>query len=160
MSREHLYKAKRVNWKELPKAEWWVYGYYAEIGGKSTIIERKCDTVCFVNGKAGKGNKVIEVHPETVCEYTGLSDVNGRRFEGDIFQADNGECTQIYIIVWDDQCLEWYAECIGDPDGTLPLCEFRVDEIEVIGNIFDNLGNIFGNSQLVKIREAREDENK
>lgn len=33
-----------------------------------------------------------------------------------------------------------------------------MDEIEVIGNIFDNLGNIFGNSQLVKIREAREDE--
>lgn len=90
MSREHLYKATRVNWKELPKAEWWVYGYYAEIGGESAIIERKCNTVCFVNGKAGRGNDVIGVDPKTVCKYTGLSDVNGRRFEGDIFQADDG----------------------------------------------------------------------
>ena len=26
MSREHLYKAKRVNWRGLPKEEWWVEG--------------------------------------------------------------------------------------------------------------------------------------
>lgn len=80
----------------------------------------------------------FEVDPETVCQYTGLTDKNGGRYEGDIFQADNGDCIQIYIIVWDEYLLQWSAECIGDPDGTLPLCEFRVDEIEVIGNIFDN----------------------
>lgn len=40
--------------------------------------------------------------------------------------------------MWNEDFLEWSAECIGDPDGTLPLSEFRVGDIEVIGNIFDN----------------------
>jgi len=30
MSREHLYKAKRANWRELPKDKWWVEGYFIE----------------------------------------------------------------------------------------------------------------------------------
>ena len=27
MSREILFKAKRKNWKELPKEEWWIEGF-------------------------------------------------------------------------------------------------------------------------------------
>lgn len=92
----------------------------------------------------------VEVDPETVCQHIGLTDGRGRRYENDIFQADNGDCIQIYIIVWDEYSLQWSAECIGDPDGTLPLCEFRTDEIDVIGNIFDNpelLGNSAGKEE-------------
>lgn len=32
---------------------------------------------------------------------------------------------QRYIIAWDEDSLEWSVQCIGDPDGTLPLCEFK-----------------------------------
>lgn len=135
MSREILFKAKRANWRELPKEEWWVEGYYVKCRGHHYILP-VYDTD---HGYDERYAEWIEVDPKTACQYTGLTDKNGKRYEGDIFQADDGECTQIYIIVWDKHCLEWYAECIGDPDGTLPLCEFRVDEIEVIGNIFDNL---------------------
>lgn len=146
MSREHLCRAKKKNWRELPKSEQWVYGYYAEIGGESVIIKQEWHYAYSAGAspQQGKANDIVEIDQDTVCECTGLSDANGRRFEGDIFQADNGDCVQIYIIVWDEKCLEWYAECIGDPDGSLPLCEFRVDEIEVIGNILDTpelLGN-------------------
>lgn len=28
MTREILFKAKRKNWRELPKEEWWIEGYY------------------------------------------------------------------------------------------------------------------------------------
>lgn len=140
MSREHLYKAKRVDWRELPKEEWWVEG---------DLIHEPYGTVIqyYENEIKDKGNcaktkkrkriKVV-VEPETVCEYTGLTDKNGRRFEGYIFQASDGDYIQRYIIVWSGDSLEWSAECIGNPDGTLPLSEFRVGEIEVIGNIFDN----------------------
>ena len=80
----------------------------------------------------------VEVYHVTVCTYTGLTDENGRRYEGDIFQADDGENMQRYIIAWNEDSLEWTAECITDPEGTLSLSEFKVSEIEVIGNIFDN----------------------
>lgn len=79
-----------------------------------------------------------EVDPSTVCQYTGLTDKNGRRFEGDVFQASDGDYIQRYIIAWNEDSLEWSAECVGNPEGRLPLSEFKVGEIEVIGNIFDN----------------------
>ncbi len=140
MSREHLYRAKRVNWIELPKEEWWVEG---------DLIHEPYGTVIqyYEDETKGKGNcaksnkkKRIKVvaEPETVCEYTGLTDKSGKRFEGYIFQASDGDYIQRYVITWNEDSLEWSAECIGNPDGTLPLSEFRVGEIEVIGNIFDN----------------------
>lgn len=52
--------------------------------------------------------------------------------------VEGGDYIQRYIIAWNEDSLEWSAECVGDPEGTLPLSEFRVGEIEVIGNIFDN----------------------
>lgn len=36
--REILFKAKVKNWKQLPKEEWWVEGYYG-IKGKGTELE-------------------------------------------------------------------------------------------------------------------------
>lgn len=35
--REILFKAKRKNWRELPKEEWWVEGLPIEIKGKYYI---------------------------------------------------------------------------------------------------------------------------
>lgn len=144
MSREHLYKAKRVNWRELPKEGWWVYGNLV-LSNKvdkeyTAIIIPKEDSGMFSesdNDDLGFETWYLVV-PETVREYTGLTDKNGGRFEGDVFQASDGDYIQRYIIAWNEDSLEWSAECIGNPDGTLPLCEFKVGEIDVIGNVFDN----------------------
>lgn len=138
MSRERLYKAKRVNWRELPKEEWWVEGALFEGKENSYIFTNVKVTDKWENSEIGADVIGYLVDPETVCEYTGLTDKNGRIFEGYIFQASDGDYIQRYIIVWNEDSLEWSAECIGNPDGTLPLSEFRVGEIEVIGNIFDN----------------------
>lgn len=159
MSREHLYKAKRMNWRELPKEEWWVEGFYVQlpkfslgatiVAGGDLCAEDVADHI-IVNNRKQHSNfsnayplEVVEceryeVDPETICEYTGLNDKSGKRFEGYIFQASDGDYIQRYVIAWNEDSLEWSAECIGNPDGTLPLYEFRVGEIEVIGNIFDN----------------------
>ena len=71
-----------------------------------------------------------EVIPETVGQFTGLCDKNGRKiFEGDIVESPNG--TQGFI--------EWQnAECaflvdIGDDWQTMDDCPY-----EVIGNKYDN----------------------
>lgn len=138
MSREHLYKAKRVNWREFPKEEWWVEGALFEEKENSYIFTNIKVTDKWENSEIGADVIGYLVDPETVCEYTGLADKNGKRFEGYIFQASDGDYVQRYVITWNKESLEWSAECIGNPDGTLPLSEFRVSEIEVIGNIFDN----------------------
>ena len=122
--REILFRAKRLNDGA------WVEGDLSRcvLVGETHIgrIEENLSTTTH------------RVEPETVCQYTVLTDKNGRRFEGDVFQASDGDYIQRYIIAWNEDSLEWSAECVGDPEGTLPLSEFRVGEIEVIGNIFDN----------------------
>lgn len=92
MSREHLYKAKRVNWMELLKWEWWVEGcllidyvsgqYFIHENGNSVNESDK------LNEEGCLKFFAYEVDPETVCEYTGLTDKNDRKiFEGDIVET-------------------------------------------------------------------------
>lgn len=122
MSRENLFRAKKIDSGE------WIEGYLFRCWQKAYILWGMINDVPDMK----------EIDPETIGEHTGLTDKDGKKFEGDIFQASDGEYMQRYIIAWDEYSLEWSAQCIGDPDGTLPLSEFRAGEIDVIGNIFDN----------------------
>lgn len=125
--REILYRSKRRDngeWIEgLPS-----YGF----DGKITELE------CLIPGEEIQEIEYIEIDPETLCQYTGLEDNAGKRWEGDIFRADNGECLMDYLIEWDEWTMQWYAREIASSDGDMPLCEFKLSEIEVIGNMFDN----------------------
>ena len=84
---------------------------------------------------------VTEVDPETVCQWTGLTDKKGRKiFEGDIVkvlytngQEDGGDVTEVKyseksasFSPWD-----WEYDCDG--------CDlyFHIKEIEIVGNAFD-----------------------
>ncbi len=123
--REILFRAKRIDNGE------WVEGY---------LMDEDYINVPFndydVNGRF---DEPIEIAPETVCQYTGLTDRNGKKiFEGDIFQAYDGECLQKYAVIWNGDSLEWTADCVGDLVGMLSLAEFGAEEIDVIGNIFDD----------------------
>lgn len=143
MSREHLYKAKRVNWRELPKEEWWVEGdlIHEPYG---TVIQYYEDEIkdkgnCAKTSKKKRIKAVVE--PETVCEYTGLEDKNDRKiFENDICDRKE-EFPEIVTYHDGDWTIDYsYA---SEKERGYKYCNlgFYVIErggVEVIGNIFDN----------------------
>lgn len=139
-TREHLFKAKRKDNGE------WVKG--------SLITYKDGDCFICVEELTDVLNK-YEVDPETVCEYTGLTDKNGDEiFEGDIlkgfkypFLDDEGNHNYYAKICWFDNSPAFGIVTVKNPksevrgisEGNLHYLEnFESEMWEVIGNIYDN----------------------
>ncbi|CCZ34952.1 phage related protein [Firmicutes bacterium CAG:646] len=127
MNREILFKAKRKDSGE------WVYGYY------------RCIPCMGLHGHyimpQNPKNRLeqYEIDPDTICQYTGLTDKNGKRiWENDICIIKDGTLDEedgYFICEWDD-CIARY---ILDGDGlTADFDSIDERNVEVIGNIFDN----------------------
>ena len=71
MSREILFKAKRKNWRELPKEEWWVEGSYHH---QIYYYGYPCDDHYIIDRTENRYGEYWEIDPETLCQYTGLND--------------------------------------------------------------------------------------
>lgn len=76
----------------------------------------------------------VEVHGDSIGQYTGLTDKNGVEiYEGDVYHQGDPNIT--YTVVWHDTGL------IGKQNGSSSYAGLShwQDRIEVIGNIHDNL---------------------
>ncbi len=144
MNREILFKAKRKDNGE------WVEGYYA-VKGKGTDCEKHfiCVSTFDVNTSGYPFYFTdIEIEPETVCQYTGLTDKNGKKiWENEIVKqfADCNETGEslhyFYRIIWNEKYCAFEGVDIYSNESYLFL---DLQDIEVIGNIFDNTELIGG----------------
>lgn len=137
--REILFKAKHKNWRDLPKEEWWVDGYYCYFMNEHCILPKNLYTDAALFG----GQKVfIVIDPETLCQYTGKTDEQGTKiFESDIigfidlYSTESGysESSCLGEVIWSKE------ECCFHVTNRLFAESWEVlDECKVVGNVFDN----------------------
>lgn len=137
MNREILFKAKRKYSGE------WVEGYYVYCRKRHYILP-------ILNKEIGfdeREDKWIEVDAETLCQYTGLTDKNGKKiWENDIVTITI-ECDD-YFIPSETGIVEYsygqYELKVKATDGQEAYSNLinklseAPFEIEKLGNIFDN----------------------
>ena len=124
--REILFKAKRLDNGE------WVEGYYIGPIGVLDVHE-----ICDVHDITGPR---VEVDPSTVCEYTGLTDKNGKKiFDGDVVRRETDYYGKHKVydepVVWEDDIEKGF---LGEPY-TSGYC-IHGGNWEVIGSIHDGEG--------------------
>ena len=136
------YKAKRKNWRELPKEKWWVEGAIFEGKENSYIITNVKVTDEWEDSEIGADVIGYLVAPETICQDTGLTDKNGRKiFEGDIVRYTDEVIGKEKVD--EIKYNETHAAFCRLHKSEMGLQYLFIDEaiankIEVIGNTFDN----------------------
>ncbi len=147
-------QAKRKNWRELQKEYWWVEGYYVYEYCKNVhwILRNEPSTCLNAGTKVGRLDfilKTYEIDPETLCQYTGLNDKNGKRiWENDIVTCNRREKEAKYKVVWDKTYADWRIEKINGL-GIMPIC-IEEGNMPVFGRHYKRIGNIFDNPELLK----------
>lgn len=133
--REILFRGKRKDNGE------WVEGYYACIGETPVIFTGELDF-----SKWNIRAKTYVIIPETVGQYTGLTDKNGRKiFEGDIVKVDGDDEAYKIIYVY----------------GVYRICDRHNQYSHTVHNIHNYLtviGNIYDTPELLdELPEQKEE---
>lgn len=127
--REILFKAKRIDNGE------WVEGYYQ----KRYCLSDSEESLIF-HADSYKMWEYAEIAPETLCQFTGLCDKNGKKiWENDILMAHLDES---YPEDATYETVEWgvagFVTREANSTDRQYLNEFDTKHFEVVGNIFDN----------------------
>lgn len=137
MNREILFKAKR---KDNGK---WVEGYYVYCRKRHYILPVLNKAIGFDE----REDEWIEIDPDTICQYTGLTDKNGRKiWENDIvtisaYSYSEPEDDYTGIVFYSEHFACWCLKDINHDSMELPICDCfgsYTTEIHYIGSIFDN----------------------
>ena len=111
--REVKFRGKR------PNSGKWIMGYLFQKDGFSWILSDK-----FPAPECS-----CEVLTETVGQFTGLKDKNGK----DIYEGD--VCT---FSDWIPKEIRWFDGRFRLGDSLVICCKMECDNMEVIGNIYEN----------------------
>lgn len=113
----------------------WVYGFYGEyFDGK-----RNVPCISVVDTHVITGALCYEVIPETVGQYTGLKDKNGRQiFEGDILKEKQSNQALIFTVDWCEDCAMFVTPCKNFKSLEFDFTTSYGEQFEIIGNIHDS----------------------
>lgn len=145
MSREILFRGKWIENSE------WVEGYYYKTSEKTyrfkgnyerkPVPEHHYILQRLTGWRLPNQMAQFEIDPKTVCQYTGLTDKNGKKiWENDILSAhwddDYPEDVAFCKVVWEEN---GFKTIESDSVDSAYLLKVDCDEYyEAIGNIFDN----------------------
>ena len=136
MSREFLFrgqtrkKGEKVRLDGTPVESNWVYG--------SGVFAANDDSAIIYQSKPEF--KKYSVYRDTVCQYTGMNDINGRKiFEGDIVHCKARiDHANMFVTFEDGKFVMVLCEEFTTHKRGLGHYEIECFDKEVIGNIYDN----------------------
>ena len=141
--REILFRGKRTDNGE------WVKGIYYPVEHTGFSIPGGIDYY-IITRRPGGCKSQIQVIPETIGQYTGLTDKNGNKiFEGDIvtydkYTEDGGETREKGTVYWCDGA--FWVENVQDEEDGGSIGALVVYQLEIIGNIYDNFELLEGSN--------------
>lgn len=144
--REILFRGKRID-----NGEWVEGDLISNLIYDGREKEKRIGYIYFETGEEIHGTEVYNVIPETVGQYIGLTDKNGKRiFEGDIFKTNSND---IFVMGFGaylpkDYCRYLYSdyECWG-----LFAYDHRKQyQLSNNHNLFEVIGNIHDNPELLR----------
>lgn len=132
-------KTREIKFKAKTIGNEWVFGNVSHLK-KDFSTARKGH---YISNSLGAPFAFM-VRPETICQFTGLTDKNGK----EIYEGDYDENND--VVFWCYKRNGWSMKVYDFPtkeimfchcyncDGNFELSELKQNEINIIGNIYEN----------------------